>query len=294
MNDLVSYNEKHNEANGEDNNDGHNDNRSCNYGEEGPTENQDIVAVRERQKRNFLTTLLFSHGTPMLLAGDEFGRSQQGNNNGYCQDSEISWVNWEALSDQDHALRHFTQRLVALRAEQPLLRRESWRDGLEIRWFNAGGGLQQSEQWDEGSTLGLAISRPDLEQEEGIWHDVLMLFNPFEGDVPFQIPQFGEGGWVLELSTAEEKRTASSLPRQLILFWPGAAFALSDGLKASDKPGVECRVYIVIIDAAADHWRQGWIHAWLQKVLDEQRSSIRDSHLWPPDDARYQNPGSVQ
>ena len=205
LNDLVSYNEKHNEANGEDNNDGHNDNRSCNYGEEGPTENQDIVAVRERQKRNFLTTLLFSHGTPMLLAGDEFGRSQQGNNNGYCQDSEISWVNWEALSDQDHALRHFTQRLIALRAEQPLLRRESWRDGLEIRWFNAGGGLQQSEQWDEGSTLGLAISRPDLEQEEGIWHDVLMLFNPFEGDVPFQIPQFGEGGWVLELSTAEEK-----------------------------------------------------------------------------------------
>ncbi|EMT6125401.1 glycogen debranching protein GlgX, partial [Klebsiella michiganensis] len=140
LNDLVSYNEKHNEANGEDNNDGHNDNRSCNYGEEGPTENQDIVAVRERQKRNFLTTLLFSHGTPMLLAGDEFGRSQQGNNNGYCQDSEISWVNWEALSDQDHALRHFTQRLIALRAEQPLLRRESWRDGLEIRWFNAGGG----------------------------------------------------------------------------------------------------------------------------------------------------------
>ncbi|MEW5285578.1 glycogen debranching protein GlgX, partial [Klebsiella michiganensis] len=189
LNDLVSYNEKHNEANGEDNNDGHNDNRSCNYGEEGPTENQDIVAVRERQKRNFLTTLLFSHGTPMLLAGDEFGRSQQGNNNGYCQDSEISWVNWEALSDQDHALRHFTQRLIALRAEQPLLRRESWRDGLEIRWFNAGGGLQQSEQWDEGSTLGLAISRPDLEQEEGIWHYVLMLFNPFEGDFPFQIPR---------------------------------------------------------------------------------------------------------
>lgn len=120
MNDLVSYNEKHNEANGEDNNDGHNDNRSCNYGEEGPTENRDIVAVRERQKRNFLTTLLFSHGTPMLLAGDEFGRSQQGNNNGYCRDSEISWVNWEAQSEQDHALRHFTQRLIALRAEQPL------------------------------------------------------------------------------------------------------------------------------------------------------------------------------
>lgn len=226
LNDLVSYNEKHNEANGEDNNDGHNDNRSCNYGEEGPTENQDIVAVRERQKRNFLTMLLFSHGTPMLLAGDEFGRSQQGNNNGYCQDSEISWVNWEALSDQDHALRHFTQRLIALRAEQPLLRRESWRDGLEIRWFNAGGGLQQSEQWDEGSTLGLAISRPDLEQEEGIWHDVLMLFNPFEGDVPFQIPQFGEGGWVLELSTAEEKTDGVIITETIDFVLAGRSIAL--------------------------------------------------------------------
>ncbi|WP_373170390.1 glycogen debranching protein GlgX [Klebsiella sp. Q11] len=226
LNDLVSYNEKHNEANGEDNNDGHNDNRSCNYGEEGPTENQDIVAVRERQKRNFLTTLLFSHGTPMLLAGDEFGRSQQGNNNGYCQDSEISWVNWEALSDQDHTLRHFTQRLIALRAEQPLLRRESWRDGLEIRWFNAGGGLQQSEQWDEGSTLGLAISRPDLEQEEGIWHDVLMLFNPFEGDVPFQIPQFGEGGWVLELSTAEEKTDGVIITETIDFVLAGRSIAL--------------------------------------------------------------------
>ena len=123
LNDLVSYNEKHNEANGEDNNAGHNDNRSCNYGEEGPTENQDIIAVRERQKRNFLATLFFSHGTPMLLAGDEFGRSQQGNNNGYCQDSEISWFNWEAQSERDRALRDFTQHLIALRAEQPLIRR---------------------------------------------------------------------------------------------------------------------------------------------------------------------------
>ena len=203
LNDLVSYNEKHNADNGEDNNDGHNDNRSYNYGEEGPTENPDIIATRERQKRNFLTTLLFSHGTPMLLAGDEFGRTQKGNNNGYCQDSEISWIDWNGITENDAALREFTRRLIALRAQQPLLRRESWRDGLEIRWFNAGGGPQQAEQWDEGSTLGVSISRPDLRQEDGIWHDVLMLFNPFEGTVPFQIPQFGEVGWVLELSTAD-------------------------------------------------------------------------------------------
>ena len=104
--------------------------------------------------------------------------------------------------------------------------RESWRDGLEIRWFNAGGGLQQSEQWDEGSTLGLAISRPDLEQEEGIWHDVLMLFNPFEGDVPFQIPQFGEGGWVLELSTAEEKTDGVIITETIDFVLAGRSIAL--------------------------------------------------------------------
>lgn len=123
-------------------------------------------------------------------------------------------------------LRDFTQHLIALRAEQPLLRRESWRDGLDIRWFNAGGGLQQSEQWDEGSTLGLAISRPDLEKEEGIWHDVLMLFNPFEGDVPFQIPQFGEGGWVLELSTAEEKTDGAIITETIDFVLAGRSIAL--------------------------------------------------------------------
>ncbi|EGT5700707.1 glycogen debranching enzyme GlgX, partial [Cronobacter dublinensis subsp. dublinensis] len=126
LNDLVSYNDKHNEDNGEDNNDGHNDNRSYNYGAEGPTDDEGINAVRERQKRNFLATLLFSHGTPMLLAGDEFGRSQMGNNNGYCQDSEISWVHWENLPESAEALREFTRRVIALRAQQPLLRRENW------------------------------------------------------------------------------------------------------------------------------------------------------------------------
>lgn len=202
LNDLVSWNGKHNEANGEENADGHNDNRSCNYGAEGPTDDEAINKVRERQQRNFLATLLFSHGTPMLLAGDEFGRSQKGNNNGYCQDSEISWVHWDNLPPSSEALREFTRRLIRLRNEQPLLRRDSWRDGLIIRWFNAGGGLQQPEQWDEGSTLGVYIGRKDLIAEKGIWHDVLMLFNPYAGNVPFRIPQFGEGGWVLEISTS--------------------------------------------------------------------------------------------
>ncbi|GAL58122.1 glycogen debranching enzyme [Pseudescherichia vulneris NBRC 102420] len=201
LNDLVSYNEKHNEENGEDNNDGHNDNRSYNYGAEGPTDDEGINAVRERQKRNFLATLLFSHGTPMLLAGDEFGRSQMGNNNGYCQDSEISWVHWDDLPPSSEALREFTRQLIKLRSEQPLLRRESWRDGLLIEWFNAEGGAQQPEHWHEGSALVVYISRPDLKPEEGIWHDVLMLLNPFEESMQFRIPQPGENGWVLELTT---------------------------------------------------------------------------------------------
>ncbi|ELY9424426.1 glycogen debranching protein GlgX [Cronobacter dublinensis] len=226
LNDLVSYNDKHNEDNGEDNNDGHNDNRSYNYGAEGPTDDEGINAVRERQKRNFLATLLFSHGTPMLLAGDEFGRSQMGNNNGYCQDSEISWVHWENLPESAEALREFTRRVIALRAQQPLLRRENWRDGMVIEWFNAGGGYQQPEQWDEGSTLGVYIGRPDLETEEGIWHDVLMLFNPFEGNVPFRIPQFGEGGWVLELTTSETANEGIVITKEKDFELEGRSIAL--------------------------------------------------------------------
>lgn len=226
LNDLVSYNEKHNEANGEDNNDGHNDNRSYNYGVEGPTSDEKINAIRERQKRNFLTTLIFSHGTPMLLAGDEFGRSQLGNNNGYCQDSEISWVHWDKLPDSADALRNFTRQLIKLRATQPLLRRESWRDGMDIKWFNAGGGFQQSEQWDEGSTLGVYIGRHDLKQEVGIWHDVLMLFNPFEGNVPFSIPQFGEGGWVLELTTSETANQGLVITKEVDFVLEGRSIAL--------------------------------------------------------------------
>jgi glycogen operon protein len=226
LNDLVSYNEKHNEANGEDNNDGHNDNRSYNYGVEGPTDDEGINAVRERQKRNFLATLLFSHGTPMLLAGDEFGRSQSGNNNGYCQDSEISWIHWDTLNGANEALREFTRQVIELRAAQPLLRRENWRDGMEIKWYNAGGGEQLPEQWEEGTTLGVYIGRADLQEEEGIWHDVLMLFNPFEGNVPFRIPQFGEGGWVLELTTSDTVKRGIVITKEKDFELEGRSIAL--------------------------------------------------------------------
>ncbi|OQP85343.1 glycogen debranching enzyme GlgX [Rhizobium rhizosphaerae] len=200
LNDLVSYNEKHNEANGEDNKDGHSDNRSYNYGAEGPTEDETIIAVRERQKRNFLATLLLSHGTPMVLAGDEFGRSQMGNNNGYCQDSEISWVHWEDLPPSAEELRDFTRRLIALRNAQPLLHRDNWRDGMVIEWVNAGGGPQLPEHWADGggTTIGALVSRADLEEQDGIWSKMLVIFNPHDGPVPFALP---EGGWRLMLTT---------------------------------------------------------------------------------------------
>ena len=228
LNDLVSYDGKHNEANGEDNNDGHNDNRSHNYGVEGPTEDEGINALRERQKRNFLATLLFSHGTPMLLAGDEFGRSQMGNNNGYCQDSEISWLHWEGLPETCEALRAFTARLIALRREQPLLRRANWRDGMIIDWYNVKGGAQRPEHWLDGNPLALRLQRDDLEEIDGAWPEVLILFNPVDSEVHFTVAQ-REGGashWQLELDTNDPLRhgdqvaageTLSLVPRSLAL-----------------------------------------------------------------------------
>ncbi|MBP1850256.1 glycogen debranching protein GlgX [Rhizobium halophytocola] len=226
LNDLVSYDGKHNDANGEDNNDGHNNNLSHNYGAEGPTEDEGINAVRERQKRNFLASLFFSHGTPMLLAGDEFGRSQMGNNNGYCQDSDISWLHWEDLPETCDSLRDFTRKLIALRKAQPLLRRENWRDGTVIEWHNAEGGEQLPEHWLDGNTLTLRLRRDDLEGEPEVWSELLLLFNPVDEETEFALPE-GDGRWRLELSTddpdvepyvIESGATFRMPPRSLGLF----------------------------------------------------------------------------
>ncbi|WP_104826580.1 glycogen debranching protein GlgX [Rhizobium sp. NXC24] len=201
LNDLVSYNDKHNEANGEDNEDGHNDNRSFNYGAEGPTEDEGINTTRDRQKRNFMATLFLSHGTPMLLAGDEFGRSQMGNNNGYCQDNELSWLHWEAPYESAEALRTFTKRLIVLRQDHSIFRRENWRDGLIVIWLNPGGGEHAEEHWEDeaSTTIGLRLSRKHP-FEEG-WDDVLLLFNPQDENVDFSLPD--DKSWVLELTTSD-------------------------------------------------------------------------------------------
>jgi glycogen operon protein len=208
LNDLVSYNEKHNEANGENNQDGHSDNRSWNCGAEGLTEDRAVIELRERQKRNFLASLLCSHGTPMILAGDEFGRSQGGNNNGYCQDSEISWVHWDH-SPEGKALTEFVRKAIALREAQPLLRRASWRDGTLVTWFNPSGGEQTVEQWgDEGTRcIGLRLDRGETEAGEPSTEgasSLLLLFNSHHEAVPFELPVSADGrGWRKLLDTSE-------------------------------------------------------------------------------------------
>ncbi len=222
LHDLVSYDGKHNEANGENNNDGHNDNRSYNYGAEGPTDDESINAVRERQRLNFMATLLLSHGTPMFPAGDEFGRSQMGNNNAYCQDNELSWLHWEDMPASGKRLTDAVSRLIAMRRAQPLLRRDDWRDGTAITWVNAGGGEQLPEHWQEsfGMTLGVHLHRDDLDAAEGAWPDVLILFNPSDAPVDFVIPPVRGESWQLAFSTD------ALFPEEPVLARAGTGFEL--------------------------------------------------------------------
>ncbi len=231
LNDVVSYNEKHNEANGEDNQDGHDDNQSFNYGVEGPTGDEAINMVRDRQKRNFLTTLFLSHGTPMLLAGDEFGRSQMGNNNGYCQDSELSWVHWENLPASAEELREFSTRLIKLRRENPIFRRDNWRDGMDVTWFNPVGGVQTEEHWsDPGSTtIGLRLSQSDY-SDEG-WNDVLLLFNPHDGDVDFKLPA-DKDDWTTVLTTADPDASEETIDADEYRLSPRSLVVLRSGTPA--------------------------------------------------------------
>lgn len=201
LNDLVSYNDKHNEANGEDNKDGHGHNLSFNFGAEGPTEDEGIIAARERQKRNLLATLLLSHGAPMLLAGDEFGHTQGGNNNVYAQDNEIGWIDWGKIGPRDKALTEFVRRVAQLRAEHAIFRRDSFRDGTVLRWVNPAGGDQQEEHWDDPGVraIGLLMHAPNV--EEG-GDEALILFNAFDGEVVFELPgRVKKGSWSVVLDT---------------------------------------------------------------------------------------------
>jgi isoamylase len=218
LHDLVSYDEKHNDANVEDNQDGHNDNLSWNCGAEGPTDDAAITALRERQKRNFLATLLLSQGVPMLLAGDEAGRTQQGNNNGYCQDNEISWMDWNPDRRRE-TLLDYTRSLIRLFNHHPVLRRRHFFQGRQIRgsmvkdltWFRADGNEMSGEDWDNPETrcfglclAGDAINETDSRGNRIVDDTLLILLNSHWEPILFVLPQIkSKGQWQLILDTRE-------------------------------------------------------------------------------------------
>jgi isoamylase len=210
MNDMVSYNHKHNLANGEDNRDGDNNNHSFNYGVEGPTDRKPIDGLRLRQIKNMLTTLLLSQGVPMLLAGDEFRRTQQGNNNAYCQDNEISWVDWK-LTETNAELLRFTQALIQFRKSQPTLRRESYLTGKslspdqlpDVSWY---GPLGTAVDWHQSQQMTCLLTKPLKKLDpQGLGRDVMIMFNTGELASEFQVPVVArERKWRLFLDTAED------------------------------------------------------------------------------------------
>ncbi|AAT88275.1 glycogen debranching enzyme [Leifsonia xyli subsp. xyli] len=197
--DLTSYEQKRNEDNGEDNQDGESDNRSANYGAEGPTDAPGILAVRLRQRKNFLATVLLSAGVPMILGGDEIGRTQRGNNNAYCQDGEISWFDWAAA---DEELRAFTERLIRLRRAEPALRPEWYRRAPEaggrdvVRILRADGEPFAAEDWEEPDARSIAFEL----RHEGA-DTFLLLLNAAANGVEFTLPATVDGPWSLELSS---------------------------------------------------------------------------------------------
>ncbi|MBV9191157.1 MAG: glycogen debranching protein GlgX [Betaproteobacteria bacterium] len=207
LEDLVSYERKHNEANGEGNRDGSDDNRSANYGAEGATQDAAVLAVRARQKRNLLATLLFSQGPPMLTAGDELGRTQQGNNNAYCQDSEVSWLDWEAV---DRDLQAFVRQLIALRKRHPGFRRRSYPKPEDVIWLTTAGTPMQHDDWTraEARTLGLLLLGKQLAERDDRGKpveddDLLLLLHAGDAPIEFKLP---DDGWHLVLDTAAPGR----------------------------------------------------------------------------------------
>src|SRR5712691_8974824 len=227
LNDLVSYNDKHNEANGDENRDGDNHNRSWNCGVEGPTDDPKIDILRRQQQRNFLTMLFLAQGVPMLLAGDEFGRTQQGNNNAYCQDNEISWFDWN-WNDHQRGLLAFTRGLIAFRKNHPVLRRRRFFEGLflpgadikDLAWFKVDGTEIVDAEWADPEVRSMAMrvageAIDEREPEGGRISDetLLVLLNGSHQDLTFKLPEAGalpECRWQLLLDTRVPEPPADS------------------------------------------------------------------------------------
>ena len=240
LRDLVSYDDKHNEANQESNRDGTSDNASWNCGAEGPTTDPDILALRERQSRAMLTTLLLSFGVPMLLGGDELGRTQQGNNNAYCQDNEIAWLDW---SQPDTELQDFTTRLVTLRKQHPVFRRRRFLAGAEaseLQWFTPQGTGMTSGDWSDSGALAIGLyldgsDDPDHAADGTplLDDDFLVLVNAWWEPLEFVLPASREGAaWRLEVDTYDPAATGRSAPAQAagqpVTVGPRSIIVLSD------------------------------------------------------------------
>ncbi len=195
--DVVSYQERHNEANGEDNRDGHSENYSNNWGVEGPTDNVGIAETRARVQRALLATVLFAHGTPMLMAGDEFGRSQTGNNNAYAQDNDLSWINWkQADSPEGKALTDYVSTLIALRHKFPVLRCRQFLHGkeqplkgvLDIEWFGADGNVLTGDAWNNADERLIVLRRASRDDKDGVVTILTFFLNPTGDPIVCRIP----------------------------------------------------------------------------------------------------------
>ncbi len=242
LNDLVNYNDKHNEANGENGHDGDNHNLSWNCGVEGPTDDPEINQLRRRQRRNFLTTLFLSQGVPMLCGGDEFARTQTGNNNAYCQDNEISWLSWKHDAEQKQLLE-FTKQLIHLRKGHPVFRRPKFFQGRRIRgseikdvmWFNPGGNEMSDEEWASPFVrcLGMLLSGDTIDVLDFEGHPIrddtfLLLINAHYEAIPFVLPGQEHIEWQMTLDTTDENGFLKE----------GKNFASGDDVEVQDRSTV--------------------------------------------------------
>lgn len=251
LQDLVSYNEKHNEANLDDNHDGTDNNQSWNCGAEGPTDDPAIRHLRARQKRNLLSTLLLSQGVPMLLGGDEFGRTQQGNNNAYCQDNPISWINWD-LQREDRELRDFVRYLIHLRKQHPVFRRRNFFQGRpvsgadvkDILWLNPNGQEMNGGEWNQtyvrclGVYLsGKSITERDERNQPVLDNDFLLLLNSYDGDIQFALPEDEtDACWRMVVNTAEPDSLAWECLTTANFALQARSLALLIKIEADDDP----------------------------------------------------------
>ncbi len=226
LNDVVSYNEKHNEANGENGNDGSNNNYSWNCGAEGPTDDEFIKGLRERQEKNMLATMFLSQGTPMLLAGDEFGRTQNGNNNTYCQDNEINWLNWDITPEGEHLTR-FVQRIIALRQNYAVLRRPRFFTGVynqeldvkDVSWISPNGHDMQIGEWTDAGARCMGVmfdgrAQPTGIKKKGSDATLLLVLNAHFDVVVFTLPETSHGRyWKLLVDTNLDDAVVAEKPR---------------------------------------------------------------------------------